>query len=640
MIPKPDSPACLTVDEIFQLARRRLAVWFETFARIITKSGEKKKCRQNYLQERLNEACDYCEARGLPVRLIVLKPRQKGSSTWSVSKLYHTFCGSLRAMRCRIIGGKYKQVENLWAILRTYADSDKCTWPATGGMDVLADEARPKKKGIESEIRWETAKDADAGRSGTFQFVLVTELGRWMADGVANASKVLSGLLNCVPHEAGTYVILESTAQGAHGEFYSRYQKAVSLEEFKAGIRGSGFIKVFAPWYVFDDSLLAFDSAEERESLERGLDAVEQDLLARYPGKITLEHLKWRRYTIANDFDGDADLFKQEFPTTEEEAFLMAGRPRIAPDAISRQRIISARWENLKEWGNIREIGDVPARGQLPAIGAPAELGFVWERSDESDGLLVRYEAPLEGYAYLVTVDVMKGASQVSGEDPDCHSVQVLRRGYIDDETGYWHPHALAARIRPPKAGAGSRYRYGCRWDVDVLARQIWRLGRYYGPGAGTCLIVIEMNVDIGLIPALQALPGHILLYQREAFNEREQRKMKQYGWLTTETTRPRVIDGFASAVRQPETVGIGYELRCPHAIAEAEHLIYRDNGRVEAASGWHDDDVLSAGIGLQCLDGATRYSVVKVARPEPPEVRRWRQKQGAMAGDGAGQWG
>jgi hypothetical protein len=46
------------------------------------------------------------------------------------------------------------------------------------------------------------------------------------------------------------------------------------------------------------------------------------------------EQLQWRRYTIRNDFDGDEKMFRQEYPSTPEEAFLVTGRTVFNQDKL------------------------------------------------------------------------------------------------------------------------------------------------------------------------------------------------------------------------------------------------------------------------------------------------------------------
>jgi hypothetical protein len=605
--PVKGSPGTIDCDAtkhvVMGLARKSPAVWFENFGRIVDKEGELIKPKINTLQRRVFDAWQYCQQTGIPCRIILCKPRQKGSSTWATALLYWICQAVGQTTRARIIGGKYSQVKNLWDMLRVYGENDGCIWPR-GKATVLDDRVTVGP----SEITKETANNPDAGRSGTFRVVIVTELGRWREAGVAAAKKVLSGMLNCVPKEPGTLVIIESTAQGIGGEFHSRYWKASPLAAFKAGRRGSGYIRVFAAWFEFPDSWQDLTDDEAR-AIEEDLDDEEKMLRDRYD--LVLEQLAWRRATIADDCDGDTDLFKQEFPSNEEEAFLSSGRPRFSRRGLDMQLVMAEEAERERETGNIHLSDDY-----LPS----------WEPTDEAECVYHLYERPREGMRYILSLDPATGAMQAMGEDPDCNSATVLRAGYLDDQ-GQWHQPALAARIRAPRRD----YRDANRWDPDVLEPAIYALALFYG----NCRIVVEMNKDMGYIELLKrrgndpAKPNEpaARLYEREVFNEREQRKVKALGWQTTESNREALLITLAGAIRSTGEDGGGIELRCPHLVQECVHFERNEKGKSVASGGWHDDDVMSVAIGLQCIGHATTYRVPKVQRLDPPEVRRIKAK-------------
>jgi len=95
--------------------------------------------------------------------------------------------------------------------------------------------------------------------------------------------------MGAVPKEANTLVIGETTVRGGSGVFYEQWGQAKTLEQVKAGDYTWGdFIKVFMPWYVFDDSVLPV-TLEEEASILSGESALndterarEQELLRRY----------------------------------------------------------------------------------------------------------------------------------------------------------------------------------------------------------------------------------------------------------------------------------------------------------------------------------------------------------------------
>ena len=153
-------------------------------------------------------------------------------------------------------------------------------------------------------------------------------------------------------------------------------------------------------------------------------------------------------------------------------------------------------------------------------------------------------------------------------------------------------------------------------------------MSRYYGRAK----IVVEENKDRGLIELLKQRPD-VDLYQREMFNRREQVTMEAYGWRTDVKTREMVISTLARALREAGkgAMGEGVEIRCPWIIDQLRNFITKANGRSEAASGKHDDDVLFVAIGLQLIEHATPYFETEREQWLPPDLRRAERAHQAM---------
>jgi len=306
------------------------------------------------------------------------------------------------------------------------------------------------------------------------------------------------------------------------------------------------------------------------------------------------EQLSWRRWSIDNECDKDVEVFNQDYPESWEKAFLRSGRRRFNAAGLNYQR------KRVK----------TPRPGVLE-VQDPAVMRPVWREVSREEAMLYRYEEPRVGRRYLICADTMTGASQVTGMDPDCHGVFVLRQGYFEHGRG-WVPPAVVARLRPP-----------CRWDVDILEEQVWRLAVYYG-GIGGCMIVPEINADRGLVELLK-LRG-AMIYERQVYNQREGRVTGQLGWKTTGSssnggTREMAIETLARAIREHGRDGEGFDIWDDQAISECESFIVKDSGRSEAEEGHHDDDVLSLAIGLSCINSATEYSKLVEARRLPPDL-------------------
>lgn len=580
--------------------------WFETYGKIDDAKGRRIKPVANYLQRHISEAVRWLKENNLPVRLLILKPRQRGCSTFSVAGLYNEM--NLNPINCTIIGAKGDQSGNLYKKVAVYSSTDKFDW---GNQYICKDETTkfnfpPDEDGDvrQSVLTKLSAREYDPGRSGTYQFVLATEVARWAEDGVANAADVLSGLVKCVQTEAGTFILMETTAAGASGDFYERWTNdGYDLETFKrlyaeGKIVPGDYVRVFAPWFEFEElchDLTPDQAAEVERTLGKNPRYTspefgdEREMMVRFG--LSLGQISWRRYAIDKECKRDARIFEQDYPSTWETAFLTSGNKRFNSAGIRHLKRLSE--QRQPDWGYLewqrggREAGRV-----------------VWRPSDEYDGVIQRWEQPTAGMRYLLPVDTMRGESQDAGKDPDAHSIAVMRAGYWGPRG--WRPPAVVCRVRAP-----------CRWDIDLVDEWCRRLWAYYN-----CLIVPEVNgPGLALIELLKLWGAPI--YQREIFNQREQRRENVYGWETTPKTRPMMIETLARAIREYDTEGDGIELWDPHIVSEINSFVRKPNGREEAMDGSHDDDVIGMAIGLTTMEGAQTYHPKTDFVHLPPDVER-----------------
>jgi hypothetical protein len=579
--------------------------WFSTFGRIWPKDRSQglQRPNPNFLQVLIQEVIDKMESLGLPIRIIGLKPRQKGSTTY-FSAIDYTFLRRQSAAAV-VIGGQYSQTTQIWEMMKTYCTNDGFNWGNTG--EINAKEGRWSNG---SRLVPETANDKLAGISGTFQILHATEVARWNKYGVANAAEVLTNILKSVPLLPDTVVILESTAEGNSGEFHDRFITAVDSADFLIGaveLQPGQYVRVFAPWLEFEDSAVRLTDAQKAE-MERTLDAEsewegERELMELYgvvgqdgvtrlgtsvKGFDVWEQLAWRRLAIHEECERDKDIFDRDYPHSWRVAFMKSGDRRFNGTGLGvlRKRLV----KNVPIHGLIEED-----KGRLS-----------WRPTDNNEAKFTLFEKPLAGRKYLVCVDVMTGETQTGSEDPDYNSAFCLRAGYWNDY-GKWVRPATAARI------------VSNRWDVDVLEGSVWRLAKYYGGTIG-CKIIIEMNMDRGMTEYLKARGAD--LYAREIFNRREFKTTSALGFQTNQKTREMIIDLLARAIREWDKPGEGLDVWCEHAIEQLENFVRKGNGRSEAAEGYHDDDVLSIALGLQVIEQATTYFPERFGNIVPPDLR------------------
>jgi hypothetical protein len=599
--------------------RRSTGAWFETHGKIWARDRSKGIItpRLNYLQRKIQAVVDKCEDLEIPVRLLGLKPRARGSTTF-FSALGYTLMRRTSTSAV-FIGGQSDQTVGLWNMLKTYHANDTFDWKNSGDINekgaTFSNGSRAKK---------ETAKDVQAGIGDTYSLLHATEAARWSQFGVANASDVMANILKAVPLLPHTYVFLESTAEIAGGDFYERWLKAVDADDFLSGkteLKQGEYIRIFAAWFEFEESSLPNRlNEEERDYIQTTLDAEdwyhgEKELVERYgiqgdDGVTRLgasvrnidwvDQIAWRRYSIDKECKKDLSNFDRDFPHSWQDAFLKTGNTRFNMSGMAAMR------KRLSMVTPKYGVLELPPKAQRPSF----------RQTTQAESIITIFEQPVSGAKYLLAVDPMTGITQTGGKEPDRHGAFVLRAGYWDSK-GKWVRAGTAARINQ------------CRFDIDVLEVHLWRLALFYGNSSG-CMIAIEVNMDRGLIELLKIRGAN--LYQRELWNRRDFKMTQALGFQTNTQTREMIIETLAAAIREYDTPGRGVDIWCPLAIEQCENFVRKTNGRSEAADGWKDDDVLALSLGLELIEHATVFYPPRLGFGLPPDLRETATGRGPTA--------
>jgi len=349
----------------------------------------------------------------------------------------------------------------------------------------------------------------------TLHLIHLSEVARWK-----NAKATLTSLLQAVPDEPGTCVIFESTAMGVGGEFYELYWKAKRGE--------SDYVAVFLPWFINPEySKIPPDGAI--------FDWDDEELLLKKQFNLSTDQLYWRRYAIANLCGGDVNKFKQEYPSTDEEAFLTSGMRKYDLENILRAE---------KSVIEPSEVGELE-NGTFTS-GRRGNL-FLWER-------------PLPGRSYVVAGDPAEGVSEADS------SVATVWDHVSWEQVAMWR-----GRCSPEEFGL-------------ILAD----LGRYYG----NALVACESN-GIGLASCvILKNTGYPNVYYSRKKDEKTLERTRKLGFLTTSRTRGIGIGLLGKALKEDDLI-----IRAKEIIQELKTFVVKDNGRIEAEDGCHDDCVLSTMI-------------------------------------------
>ncbi len=599
---------------VHDLVRSDPMVWFETQPKIENKRGLLEHPVANRLQERLGEYVRYCRKHRIPMRICIPKPRQRGISTITVG--ISQWLQKLMVRHGLIVGGKDKQVKNLWNIYQRYAQTDKFPWGFDGYvMESKAGWNNGEEGGIGSTMGGETAGGRDPGRSGTYQILICTETAYWGHDAsVRNAEGVLTGLLACVPNEPDTLVVLESTSSGGSGMFYRRCMEAVDMEDFLNGARSpSGFVRLFVGLFEFPDVTSTLRDVQEEAEIFAGIGARneaeairERDLRFRYNLKAG-QIKRWRE--LLAECGNDPDKRDREYPVTLEDAFRAAQPCRFN---MANLRIMKDEARGVAaelQWGLLE---NPDPRSQEAPYGARS---YTWRKvQTEEEANFCLWQGPEAGMRYHIAVDNAGG--RAVGDDPtdsDCHAAAVIRQGYFDPSLRKWVRPAAVCAIKKDQ-----------RVDVDLLEEWVFRMHVFYG----RCLIVPEANNDAGLIRGLRNRGCPIYEQERPATQTQSHKPSGKLGFWCRggeqESTRRWIIENLARAVREIDRVGEGVFIPFPWILDEMEHFATDpDTGKAEAMEGWHDDWVMMLAIGLATGNGATTYVPPSFIREEPEDVRR-----------------
>lgn len=260
----------------------------------------------NGAQELLHETVEKQKRRTGRVRIINVKGRQQGCSTYWGARYYHNTTMN-RGRNTFILSHKKDTTDALAAIVARYQANNPFA-PQTGKDNVLELEF-PR---LDASYYLETAGAASSGRGKTSLNFHGSEVGFWN-----NAPAHFSGSVQTVPDMDGTEVALESTANGVTGAFYERTQDAIQ--------RRGDYELCFIPWYLQTEYMRRVPEGFELTEEEEGAYSCNIGLSERKYAELfelSDEQMVWRRNKIHElKAEGGLSLFDQEYPATVELAF-------------------------------------------------------------------------------------------------------------------------------------------------------------------------------------------------------------------------------------------------------------------------------------------------------------------------------
>lgn len=559
-----------TREQVLEAFKHDHAFYAEKCLKIIDKRSQLVPLTPRPAQDKLYAAIDEQRAAGLPVRILVLKSRKVGISTAVQGVIVQNT--TQRANRRGLVvaqdGDTAGELFDIGNTMYVNLPQDPAVRPPLAGrrnsprQKYLRFGARAGvahatgDQGLNSQLTIDTAKQVDAGRGKTITDLHCSEVAFW-----ADPLKAVS-LLNAVPDEPDTYVFIESTANGANA-FKARCDRA---------LRGEGAYQiVFIGWTEDPDCTKAFGTPEVREAFVKtigqgpwGKD--EPRLIDKFG--CTPEQLYWRRHTIVDKCEGKLELFKQEYPSSPEEAFIGSGKHVFSIEFISKAIDRAEAIEKLPParvgpggpqqgvllpsgvktraltHGTIEvPTGTIWTPREVTGFGAEHPFWTVWEMPwrgaddvakrfanglgnlTEQDVIAARDRAADPDGQYIVAVDPAGGDENTAGEEA-YHAIEV-----IDHRTG----EQVAE--------------YASREDPDEVARQALLAGMFFNEA----WISIEATGGWGLAPLRKLWKdfGYRRVYTRKALDGVKDSSSDRLGWSTDRRTKPLMEDTAREELRE-----------------------------------------------------------------------------------------
>jgi hypothetical protein len=302
--------------------------------KIRTKSGEIMPFLLNQGQKHIHSSIEDQRRKTGKVRVIVCKGRQLGSSTYASGRMYHNVTHHY-GVRAFILTHEKDATDNLFEMSQRFHDNV----PSIVKPQVGVSSAKELYFDLlDSGYKIGTAGNKATGRSSTIQYLLGSEVAHW-----PNAAEHAKGVLQAVPSEKGTEIILESTANGIGNYFHEQWQLAES--------GASDFLPIFVPWFWLPDY---------RRQIDYDLQPLEDEVELINLYNLDAHQLVWRRYKIqelsAAGGNGQK-AFQQEYPMNAVEAFVSSGEDTLIDPSL----VMRARKAKCEAYGPLI-IGCDPAR--------------------------------------------------------------------------------------------------------------------------------------------------------------------------------------------------------------------------------------------------------------------------------------
>ena len=484
----------------------------------------------NPTQLKLHQVWEQQKSKQGMIRLLILKARRQGMSTYVEGRLFHQTVTNPNTNSLIMTHDKQSLVklfemskffwESLPPQLRPMKERSNAT-------ELIFRNPKEKERlrtpGLNSLIEVYSAGTKTATRGGGYNFAHFSEVAFY-----EDAKTLTTSARPSITNSPGTVIIYESTGNGRQGFFYEEWQKAKRTMK-GGGRKESNFIPLFFSWMELPTHALPFHSIDERNDFMSSLD--EEEKYVREKFKATAEQLNWRRDMIL-DLGGDVEKFHQEYPCDEEEAFIAKGTPLYAKKTLL---------ELATSCISPTEVGEYSVDG--------------FHLSDV--GLLKIWERPKPGLEYVLAADSGAGL-----EGRDYSTIQILK---IPTDTSPFVEQVAEFRQQLEPV------------EFSIL---ITRLATWYNNA-----LAVPETTGAGLATVTELKQLYWNIYQWEYVDRLTHSQTKRLGWDTGPTTKP-LMTKFMGACLAAKIL----KIRSEELVEELFSFVRNTTGSGEADYNCHDD--------------------------------------------------
>ena len=384
---------------------------------------------------------------------------------------------------------------------------------------------------------------AVSGRSGTYHYVHISEFAKMCAQFPKRAEEVERGTFPTVPFDG--FIFIESTAEGMAGRFYEMFQQNwLTRHKITPQLSRVEFLPHFYNWQYDDMEMKKiYENIPAKDMDECEIDWASYQVEHKLTDKeITYYYMKWLQFGGKTSPDAMKSLM-QEYPTTEEEAFLSTGQTYFSTAKVAKL-LLDAQPGDKGEMSS-NEKGDT--------VFSPV-----------SSGSLEVFNKPELGTKYIIGGDTAEGLAH-----GDAQVLYVINHKTEECDAIY------RSQVAP-----------------DELATEAYKLGKWYN----WALMGVEVNKDgLWVNDALEKM-GYINLYYRKVFDDITQKVTKFFGWKTTSATRPFALAALKAVFFRKDS---GFPAQI---LNEMFTFVRNIKGKPEAMDKKHDDVIMAASIGYAIL--------------------------------------